>query len=239
MSGVVGFFAFVCGLLFGAFGYVAEHTFNHDVQFFHRKTAFVHGFDDLTVVHAFVARHFEVQTAFDAQNSVVGCAPVGNDDAFESPFFAKNVVKHAFAVGNEFAVEHVVAAHNLLRLRFLDGGFECREINLPEGSFVHLCVDGHTKVFLIVGGVVLEAVADFHAFGAFDESGCHFARQIRIFGKIFKVTAAKRAALDVGARPEDGGNALIDRFFADGFAYAEKKLSVPAGSGGYRGREAG
>ena len=83
-------------------------------------------------------------------------------------------------------------------------------------------------MFVVVDGKVFERSAYPHRFHALDVGAAHLAGEIGIFGKIFKVAAAQRRALDVDSGTEDDVDLLIDALFAQSDAHFADEIGIPA-----------
>ena len=204
---------FSCKLVvFVVIGFIVRHFFcltfkskfnqtqNDFVKVGFVKSAFFDCFYNFVVVHSVVARHFEVVSCFHAFDAVVDSAPVGNGDAFIAPFVTKNIGEKFFVFTHIFAIYLVVARHNGCRLFGFDGMFKSREIDFTQCAFVANGVYAHTDMFLIVCAKVFKAYADILTLNAVNPACAHLTCKIRIFGKIFKVSSAKRRTLYVYAR---------------------------------------
>ena len=165
------------------------------------QCAAAHSLHQLAVVHPLRAGHFQLQPGRHALDAVVHRAPVGHDEAFETPRIAQDVGQQRAVFAGVVAVDPVVAAHDRPRLGLLDGGLERGQVDFVQGALVDAAVHRKAARLLIVGGKVLDACADALALHAADEPCGQLPGQIGVFGIIFKIAAAQRAALDI-----DGGS---------------------------------
>lgn len=191
------------------------HTQSDFVEVFFGKRAFLDRLDDVFVVCAAVAGHFEVHTRLDAFDPVVHRAPVADDNAAEAPFPAEHVGEHTLVVRKISAVQAVVGAHHRGGLFRLDDVFESGEINFAQSTFVHYGVNAHTEMFLVVCAEMFDRHSDAVFLHAVHPRRAHSARDVRVFGKIFEIPAAQGRALDVDAGSEYGGDAERFRFGGD------------------------
>lgn len=209
------------------------------VQLFLGEGAVFHRFDDILVVRAAVAGHFEIHTGLDASHSVIHRAPVADDDALEAPFDAEHIREHALVVGKVGAGKTVVGAHDGRGLFCFDDVLERGKVYLSERAFVHDGVDAHAEMFLIVGAEMFEGYADAVFLNAVHPCRTHSACEERILGEILEVPAAERGALDVDAGAEYGGNSQCLRFRRDRRAFRLDELRVPCACRGDGRGEAG
>ena len=187
--------------------------------------------DDLRVANAVGGGHFQLLPREKTLHAVVFRAPVGDNNAFKSPFVTKHVGKQPFVFCAVGAVQAVVCRHNRPGLCLFDRVFKRRQVNFAQGAFVHNRVDGHAAGFLVVRGKVLNGSADALALHAVDKRSGHFAGQIRVFREIFKVSAAERRAFDVDARAEQNGNLFFQALFTERFAHLINHVRVPRAGG--------
>ena len=68
------------------------------VEILHRERAVFDAVKDPPAADRRIARHFKVESGFQACDAVVHRAPVGHDDAVEAPFFSENVGKQPFVL---------------------------------------------------------------------------------------------------------------------------------------------
>ena len=100
MGFVVGFFR-LGRLIVGAFLDVRKHSFGGDVQFFFRQFSRLDRFDDLSVVGPFAGRHLQVHSGANAFHTVVGRAPVADDEMEDLTGKAGNLPADTTAASGE------------------------------------------------------------------------------------------------------------------------------------------
>ena len=142
-------------------------------------------------------------------------APVAHDDTVKAPLRAENIGQEAFVFGSKGAVDPVIGRHHRAGLAFLYGCFKRFQINLPHCSFVDNRISDKTEVFLIVECKVLDAGTHAHGLYAAHERRAELSCKERVFAVIFKISAAKRVALDVQSGAEKHMHPVIPAFLAD------------------------
>ena len=182
---------------------------------------------DEVVVALDGSRHFEVEPRLVGGNLVADGAPVGHEQALKAPFAAGDVRHQPLVLGAVRTVEAVVCHHDGHRLRFLDGDLVLLEIHLAQGAFVDDAVAVHSRVLTGVAREVLEGGPHALRLHAADERRRELAREQRILGEVFKVSAAQRVALVVCAGAEKDGDVLLDAFLAHCLAHLFGKCRVP------------
>ena len=202
------------------------------------QNALLNGFQHLPVVNTAGGGHFQIQTRCNTLHTVGNSAPVGDHIALEAPLVPEHFRQEPGIFRSVNAVDPVVGAHHRPGLGLLHGGFKGREVDLPEGSLVHIGGGTHAPVLLTVGGEMLDGGAHVFALDAVDEGCCHLTGQIRIFGEVFKVPAAEGAALDVHGGAQHHAELLVLAAVADGLAHAVDHLLVKGGGSGAGGRHA-
>ncbi len=186
------------------------------------------------------AGHFEIEAAFQSRDTIVHRAPIGDDEAFQAPFLLEDFGEQMRLFRAIDAIDAVVGAHHRPGLRFLDRDLERGKVDLAEGALIHLSVDGHALIFLIVGRVVLERRPHSPALDAVDEAGRHFARQVGILREILEVAPAQRRALHVHAGAENDVHMQGDALLGQRLAHFLNQGGIPgcrqAGGSGETGR---
>ena len=175
------------------------------------------------------AGHLYVAARDCGGNLVVGARPVGYDNAVKAPFAAEYVAEKMFILICKRAVYHIIGRHYSVGMSLLYGNFETGEINLAQGSFIHYRIGDHTALFLAVCRKVLYAGRRAVFLNAAHICRSHFAREVRVFRKIFEVSAATGVALDAKTGSEHHVYALRSSLFAERLAHPFGKGIVPAG----------
>ena len=193
-----------------------------------RDFALPHGFHQFP--HRVQARggHFQGGTVLDAQGVVVGPAPVGDDGAGKAPGVPQDLFDQVGVLVGVGAVDQIVAGHDGPGFSLGNGDLEVGQVEFPQGALIHHRIGGHAAQFLAVGGKMLGAGGHAVCLDAADVRGGHLAGKVGIFGKIFKVAAAQRAALGVEAGPQHNGHLLGGGFLPQRTADLFPKGFVPA-----------
>ena len=113
------------------------------------------------------------------------------------------------------------------------------QIDFAERALVDYAVNAHAEIFLIVCAEVFERYADTVFLNAVNPRRAHSSREEGVFRKIFEVSAAERAALDVDAGTENGGDAESFGFLCNRRAHFFQQGGVPRACRRYGGGEAG
>ena len=226
----------------GSFVRRAEHNVqNADHSLVQRGFAQGAGFNgghDLGVIDTAGTGHFQVKPSRNTFYTVSYSAPVGHHKALKVPLGAQDIGQQHAAFAGKYIVHAVVAAHHRPGLGFLDGGFKCRQVNFAQRTLRHVGRCAHATVLLAVGGKMLDGGTNPLALYAIDVPGGQLTGQHRVFGVIFKVAAAQRAALDVYGRPQHNANAERAGFPPDGRTLPAGQVGVKAGGSGAPGGEA-
>ena len=226
----------------GSFVRRAEHNVqNADHSLVQRgftQGASFNGGHDLGVIDTAGTGHFQVKPSRNTLYTVSYSAPVGHHKALKVPLGAQDIGQQHAVFAGKYIVHAVVAAHHRPGLGFLDGGFKCRQVNFAQRTLRHVGRCAHAAVLLAVGGKMLDGGTNPLALYAIDVPGGQLTGQHRVFGVIFKVAAAQRAALDVYGRPQHNANAERAGFPPDGRTLPAGQVGVKAGGNGAPGGEA-
>ena len=168
---------------------------------------------------------------------VVGATPVRDHDPVVSPFVSEDIFQKMCVLIRVGAVHLVVACHQRFRTAFFYGDLKTGQINLSQRSLVNHRIHRHAPQFLAVHRKMLRTGISPLALNAPDISGSHLSRQIRIFGKILKVSSAQRASLDIKPRPQDHMDSLHCCFLSQGSPDLFSKIRGPAVRHGRRSGE--
>ena len=152
--------------------------------------------------------HLQMGAGPNAVHKIVAGAPVGHHEAVEAPGVPKDFLEKLLVFVGVDAVDHVIGGHDGLGMALGDGDLKIGEVDLPQRALVHHGVGGHAAQLRIVGGEVFGAGGYAVFLDAPDVAGGHFARQIRVFAEILKVSAAEGAALDVEAGAQQHAHVL-------------------------------
>ena len=166
-------------------------------------------------------------------------APVAHHDTVKAPLRAENIGQKPLVFGSKCAVDPVIRRHDRTGLSFFYGCFKRIQINLPYGSFVCNRVADKTEVFLIVECKVLQAGTHAHGLHPAHECRTELSRKERVFAVIFKISAAKRVALDVQSGTEKHMHPVIPAFLADCTPDFLGIFGIPGGRHARRRRECG
>jgi hypothetical protein len=106
-------------------------------------------------------------------------------------------------------------------VRLFDCGFECREIDLPQGPLVDNDVYLASVCFLVVAREVFDASAGSSGLHAFDVRNGEAGVEVRVFAEIFAVAAIERTAMYVDRRSKFNlySCTFVLGFLADGPSY--------------------
>ena len=147
-------------------------------------------FDDGIHARPLRAGHLQVQSCLQRCHPVMNRTPIRNNKPFKPPFVFEDVGEQAVMFGGVGSVDFVVGAHDSPGFGFGNGRFKRRQINLTQSPFVNFCTNRKTLEFLVVGGKMFQRRAHTFALNAIDQARGQLPGQIRVFRKIFKVTAA-------------------------------------------------
>ena len=198
------------------------------IQVFHGKISALNSLNQLSRRTEARCGHLQVGTCLDSRDMIVGSAPVGDYKSVKSPVAAKDILEKMHALVGILAVDLVIGRHDGTGLGLIDGQFETCQIDLAKRALIHDRVHRHSALLLGVDREVLDTGIYALALNSLHIGGCHLARQIRVFGKIFEVTSAKRTSLNVHAGAEQNIDAHSLGFLAQRDAYLCAKLLVPA-----------
>ena len=159
---------------------------------------------------------------------VIGAAPVGDHGAVKAPIVPQDLLKKMGVFVGIDAVDHVVAGHDGLGFALGNSDFKVGQVQFPQGALIQDGIGSHAAQFLVVGGKMFGAGGHAVCLDAADVRGGHLAGKVGIFGKIFKVAAAQRAALGVEAGPQHNGHLLGGGFLPQRTADLFPKGFVPA-----------
>jgi len=112
------------------------------------------------------------------------------------------------------AVYLVVACHNAVRRRLLNAYFKALEIDFAKSPFGHYVVGVIAVIFLIVAGKVLRTRRNAVFLYAPDRCRSGFAREIRVLGIVFEVSAAQHVPVYIHPRCQQHVAALFYHLFA-------------------------
>ena len=107
-----------------------------------------------------------------------------------------------------------------------------------QRALIHVRVDPHPLILLVVGGKVLDAGADAEALHALDEGGGALGREVRILGVVLEVAPTERVPLQVDCRTEHDRDALRAALPGQAARHLAAELGVPAGGHANAGRKA-
>ena len=164
-------------------GYVIQARF---AQF-----AFLHRFDDFFIVDAVAGGHFQVQARCNTGRPFIDGAPVGNDKAFEAPLFFQDIIQKVRILGSVYPIDLVVSTHDRPGLRFLDGNFECGQVDLVERLFVYVRTHGHSLELLVIDRKMFQGSSDALVLHTIDIGGGQLTREDGVFGKVLEIAPAQ------------------------------------------------
>ena len=125
---------------------------------------------------------------------------------------------HVFAgIG---AVHLVIACHHGGWLCALHHQLKGAQVNFAQRALVHLGGNAHALFLLVVHRKMLHARAHARRLDALHHGLPQRRRQGGVFGKVFKIAPAQRAALHVQPGPQQKAHALGRGFFAHGPPHA-------------------
>ena len=113
------------------------------------------------------------------------------------------------------------------------------QVDLPKSPFIYHCIHSHAPLFLAVYCKMFGACIHSLALDAPHISSCHFSCKIRIFGKIFKVSSAKRTSFHIKPRSQYDIDILGCCLFSQCFSNLFPKVRIPAVSDSRRCRKTG
>ena len=203
------------------------------------QTALPDSLNDQRVVSVAGAGHFQVKSCLDGLHPVVHGAPVGHDGALKAPFTPGYVGHQPFVVRGVDAVDHIVRAHQRPGLGLLHRRFIAGQIDLPQGALVHNRAGADTGPLLVVGKIMLHAGTHVPALDPLDQPCGNLAGEQGILRKVFKISSAQGAALDVGRGPQNNADFFRPAFIAHSLSHPLHQLRIKAARGGRCRREAG
>ena len=125
------------------------------------------------------------------------------------------------------AIDLVVRTHHCPGLGLLDSFFERGQVDLTESAFIYFGAYAEALEFLAIRSVMLERCTHSFGLNTIDETGSHFACEVRVFREIFKVAPTQRRTFHVGARPEQHIHLHCDTLFGEGNAHLLDQVYVP------------
>ena len=183
--------------------------------------------------------HFDVHAVERGQIGVMHAAPVGHDEAFESPFILENFIEQIVVFTTVLAAEQVVGAHEGQHARLLHHRAKRRQVNLAQGALIHFHIDRIPLIFLAVRGKMFGAGGDALRLLALDVMDGHARGQERVLAQVFEIPAAQRGALDVERRSEHDVLVALSGLLADYRAVSRGQIRIPRGRQAQRRRHGG
>ena len=205
---------------------VSEHVSDVAVQLFLGDRTVLDTRDD-AVDLVLVARFHEVVAGLGGLHGAGLVAPVGHDDAFETPFVPENRGEEVQLLLGVLTVELVVGGHDGPGIGLLHGDLEVLQVDLAESALADAGVVLITVGLLVVRSVVLDGGAHAVALDTADIGGRHLAGQERILGEIFEVASAQRVAVDVHTRGEEDVHAVFQDLVAHGLGHLLHHFRIP------------
>ena len=203
-----------------------QHTADAFVEYRKRQfAAFNRVQNGLDVSRAWL---IEIVAGGKRLNLIIGCAPVGNDEAVEAPVLAQHICQQPVVHGAGFTVDLVVRAHDAANLALLYAGAEAGEVELAQRALSYADVDGVTAGFLIVRRKVLDVCKRALFLNALDEFRRKLRRQAGILAVAFENTAVERIPVQIdGRRAQHDVNVVGIHFPADGTGALVNRFAVP------------
>ena len=131
---------------------------------------------------------------------VVGAAPVRHYHAVKSPLTPEDIFQQMFIFICIRSVYLIITGHQGFGSALFYCNLKSGQIDFPQSALVNHGVHCHPPEFLAVDRKVLRAGRHALALNAPDVGRGHFPRLVWVFGKIFEIPAAERAALHIQAR---------------------------------------
>ena len=125
----------------------APHRSQEDVRV---ELVLFHGSRHLLGGSVGLPRHLQVAARPQRLHPVVHRAPVGYHQAVKAPFLPQHAVEHRLVFAAIFATKPVIRSHDAQRASFLDGDFKPAQVNLPQGLFLYVGIDGLPVEFRVV-----------------------------------------------------------------------------------------
>ena len=177
----------------------------HDIQqFIHANihfplgnAAFPHCFYKLVRAISAGRRHFQMAACPYSFNKVVVCAPVRNYKTVKSPVIPQDLLQKVGVFIGVDPVDHVVGRHDGFRMPFFYGNFKVGQVDFTKRALIHYRVGCHPAQLNIISCKMLWACRNPVCLDTADIAGSHLPREIRILGKILKITPTERIAFDV------------------------------------------
>ena len=164
--------------------------------------------------------HFKVQSRAHGRRRTVGRAPVGHEQATESPVALERLLEQARVLAGVDAVHAVVRAHHGPHPGLLHGGLERGQVDLVQRPRIDLGADRHAFGLLVVGGEVLDCSHHALALHSLDVGHGRARGEFRVFAVVLEVAATQRRARDVHRRAENHVLAVPLGLARDGCAHA-------------------
>ena len=178
-------------------------------------------------VHESRAGHLEVEAVVGRGHAVVGCVPVGHQNALESPLAFEHLEIEELVLRGVDAVDQVVGVHHRVHVGLGDGGLKGGQIDFAHGALVDIDVDVVPVVLLIVERVVLDGGDDALRLHALDVGHDHARVQEGIFREVLEVAAGDGRAGDVDAGAEQEIDAAGAGIAAQALAELARKVPDP------------
>ena len=125
------------------------------------------------------------------------------------------------------AVYLIIRSHYIEWVRGFDAYLKALEINLAQSALGHARIVIDTHGLLIVAGEVLRAGGDPLRLDTAHDRRTHGAGEQRIFGEIFKVSAAERISVDIHTGGEQDIGALARHLGTLGSIQLADELLIP------------
>ena len=197
------------------------------VQIFHRKAAVLDRFHQLSCRAETRRRHLQIGASLYSRDMIVGAAPVGDYKSVKSPVAAQNILEKMHALIGILAVDLVIGCHDRTGLRLIDRQFKAGQVDLAQGALIHNSVHRHAALLLRVHCEMLDTGVYALALDSLYIGSRHLACQIRILRKIFEISSAERASLNIHTGTEQNIDAHRLGFFAQRDADFCAKVLVP------------
>ena len=166
-------------------------------------------------------------------------APVGNINAFKSPFVTENITGQVFIFSTPITQILIIGSHHSQSTAFLYSRFEGRQIDFTKGTLATFYLNGRPVRFLVIQGKMFHAASDITALQSLNILNSQNRVQIRIFTHIFEVTSAQRATDDIYTGAEQDVFLTPPGFFPQHFSPVIGQFGIPGGCKGSTGWEIG
>ena len=136
--------------------------------------------------------HIQIQAATHGTTCAVCGAPVAHHHAFKAPHVAEHLVVEPRVFGGIEAIHQIVGIHHGCHISIFHRRTKRGEIDFVASALVGTRVNALTPPLHIIEGKVLHHGCHAILLQPLDKRHSHLRREIGIFAKVFKISAAHR-----------------------------------------------